>query len=194
MNCTSYLILEKEELGASFLRWPEEMRFITPSFPAQGFGQTDLNAIVPKTSPAYTLDMEHPTGEAYAEYLDVVAEHFDIPIKKGVQVNHIHKMDGIFSIDTTQATYQSRYVVWAAGQYQYPELTPFPGQGSLLMNMSVSEVFILVYLASTFSACLVTLFTISRELRWKTSLSIGWKQMLTSVMSTAFLASGVYFL
>lgn len=34
MNCTSYFILEKEDVGASFLRWPEEMRFITPSFPA----------------------------------------------------------------------------------------------------------------------------------------------------------------
>ncbi|WP_289891394.1 NAD(P)/FAD-dependent oxidoreductase [Virgibacillus pantothenticus] len=127
MNCTSYLILEKEEVGASFLRWPEEMRFITPSFPAQGFGQTDLNAIVPKTSPAYTLNMEHPTGEAYAEYLDVVADHFALPIKKGVQVKQIHKKDSIFTIDTTQGIYQSRYVVWAAGQYQYPNLRPFPG-------------------------------------------------------------------
>ncbi|WP_054860906.1 NAD(P)-binding domain-containing protein [Gracilibacillus sp. JCM 18860] len=127
MECTSYLILEKEEVGASFLQWPKEMRFITPSFPAQGFGQTDLNAIVPKTSPAYTLDMEHPTGEAYAEYLDVVADHFALPIREGVQVNHIDKNDGIFSIDTTQGIYQSRFVVWAAGQYQYPNLNPFSG-------------------------------------------------------------------
>lgn len=127
MKCTSYLILEKEEVGASFLRWPEEMRFITPSFPAQGFGQTDLNAIVPKTSPAYTLDMEHPTGEAYADYLEVIADHFVLPIKKGVQVNHIHKKDGIFSINTPKGFYQSRHVVWAAGQYQYPNLRPFPG-------------------------------------------------------------------
>ncbi|WP_202882537.1 NAD(P)/FAD-dependent oxidoreductase [Gracilibacillus saliphilus] len=127
MNCTSFLILEKEEVGASFLRWPKEMRFITPSFPAQGFGQTDLNAIVPKTSPAYTLDMEHPTGEAYADYLDIVADHFTLPIEIGVQVDQIHKKDGIFSIDTTQGRYQSRYVIWAAGQYQYPDLKPFSG-------------------------------------------------------------------
>ncbi len=127
MNCTSYLILEKEEVGASFLRWPKEMRFITPSFPAQGFGQTDLNAVVPKSSPAYTLDMEHPTGEAYAEYLDVVADHFTLPIEKGVKVNQIHKKDDTFSIDTTQGSYQSHYVIWAAGQYQYPDLKPFPG-------------------------------------------------------------------
>ncbi|WP_242698335.1 nucleoside recognition domain-containing protein [Bacillus sp. SD088] len=68
------------------------------------------------------------------------------------------------------------------------------GQGSLLMNMSISQIFILVYLASTLSACLVTLFTIGKELGWKTALSIGGKQMLTSVISAALLAAGLYFL
>ncbi|SFM12700.1 small GTP-binding protein domain-containing protein [Gracilibacillus orientalis] len=68
------------------------------------------------------------------------------------------------------------------------------GQGSLLMDMSISQIFILVYLASTLSACLVTLFTIGRELSWKNALSIGLKQMLTSVVSAAFLAAGLYFL
>lgn len=68
------------------------------------------------------------------------------------------------------------------------------GQGSLLMNMSISQIFILVYLASTLSACLVTLFTIGRELGWKTALSIGGKQMLTSVISAALLAAGLYLL
>lgn len=68
------------------------------------------------------------------------------------------------------------------------------GQGSLLMDLSVSQIFILVYLASTLSACLVTLFTISKELSWKTSLSIGWKQLLTSVVSAAFFTVGLYFL
>ncbi|UOQ84670.1 nucleoside recognition domain-containing protein [Gracilibacillus salinarum] len=68
------------------------------------------------------------------------------------------------------------------------------GQGSLLMNMSSSQLFILVYLASTLSACLVTLFTISKELSWKDAVSIGWKQMLTSVVSASFLAAGLYFI
>ncbi|MBY7142586.1 NAD(P)-binding domain-containing protein [Virgibacillus sp. NKC19-3] len=135
----SFLVLEKEEVGASFLHWPEEMRFITPSFPAQGFGQTDLNAIVPKTSPAYTLDMEHPTGSAYAKYLNVVAEHFAIPVKKGVQVNHVNKKDSIFSIETFAGTYQSRYVVWAAGQHQYPNLRPFPGADIAIHNSQISS-------------------------------------------------------
>ena len=65
------------------------------------------------------------------------------------------------------------------------------GQGSLLMEMSIGQVFILVYLASTLSACLVTLWTISKETSWKTAFSIGWKQMLTSVVSAAIVAVGL---
>lgn len=65
------------------------------------------------------------------------------------------------------------------------------GQGSLLMEMSIGQVFILVYLASTLSACLVTLWTISKETSWKTAMSIGWKQMLTSVVSAAVVAVGL---
>ncbi|WP_263707778.1 FeoB small GTPase domain-containing protein [Shouchella tritolerans] len=68
------------------------------------------------------------------------------------------------------------------------------GQGSLLMEMSIAQVFILVYLASTLSACLVTLWTISKETSWKTALSIGWKQMLTSVISAAVVAVGLSFI
>lgn len=68
------------------------------------------------------------------------------------------------------------------------------GQGSLLMEMSISQIFILVYLVSTLSACLVTLFTIGKELSWKHAISIAWKQMLTSVVSAAFLAAGLYLL
>ncbi|MFD1452810.1 MULTISPECIES: NAD(P)/FAD-dependent oxidoreductase [Oceanobacillus] len=135
----SCLVLEKEDIGASFLSWPKEMRFITPSFPAQGFGQTDLNAIAPKTSPAYTLDSEHPTGADYAKYLNLLAEHFTAPIKKGVQVKHVNKKGSVFSLDTSAGLYQSRYVVWAAGQYQYPNLRPFPGAELAMHNSLVSS-------------------------------------------------------
>ena len=35
-----FTILERNEVGASFSRWPEEMKFLTPSFPSHGFGMT----------------------------------------------------------------------------------------------------------------------------------------------------------
>ena len=51
-----FVILERHEIGASFARWPEEMRFITPSFTSNGFGLLDLNAVALNTSPAFTLN------------------------------------------------------------------------------------------------------------------------------------------
>lgn len=65
------------------------------------------------------------------------------------------------------------------------------GQGSLLLDMSTSHVFILVYLASTLSACLVTLFTIGKEMSWGTAGLIGGKQMLTSLISAGVLSVGL---
>lgn len=69
MGLTQFVILERSEVGASFLLWPEEMRFITPSFTSNAYGLLDLNAIALNTSPAYTLGTEHPSGEDYADYL-----------------------------------------------------------------------------------------------------------------------------
>ncbi|WP_257608467.1 NAD(P)-binding domain-containing protein [Klebsiella pneumoniae] len=35
------LVVDSHEVGASFMRWPEETRFITPSFFSNPFGQPD---------------------------------------------------------------------------------------------------------------------------------------------------------
>ncbi len=65
------------------------------------------------------------------------------------------------------------------------------GQGSLLASISIPQLFLLVYLASTLSACLVTLLTIGKELGWKNALSIASKQIITSLASTAILALSI---
>ncbi|MCU4754347.1 NAD(P)-binding domain-containing protein [Halobacteria archaeon AArc-curdl1] len=85
------VILERDEIGASFRRWPDEMRFITPSFPSNSFGLTDLNAVTPNTSPAVTLDREHPNGNEYANYLEAVADFHDLEVETGVEVTEIRE-------------------------------------------------------------------------------------------------------
>jgi Fe2+ transport system protein B len=65
------------------------------------------------------------------------------------------------------------------------------GQGALLATISTSQLFVFVYLASTLSACLVTLLTIGKELGWKNAFAIASKQMITSIVSTAILAWSV---
>jgi putative flavoprotein involved in K+ transport len=134
-------IFDRKEIGASFRAWPEEMRLLTPSFPG-GFGQTDLNAIVPNTSPAFALDSEHPTGDEYAEYLDGVVEFYDLSVETGVEITGVEAVfdhsknaetlavDGGtsgFRLETQEKSVHTRFVVWAAGEFGSPRRNPFSG-------------------------------------------------------------------
>ncbi|WP_026691010.1 NAD(P)/FAD-dependent oxidoreductase [Alteribacter aurantiacus] len=122
-----FTILEKEDVGSTFLKWPKETRLLTPSFPGHGFGLLDLNAVVPSTSPGYAYDTEHLSGEDYADYLQRIADHFELPVERGVSVQEVHKDHDRFFVETSKGTYQSEFVVWAAGEFQYPNNRPFPG-------------------------------------------------------------------
>lgn len=62
------------------------------------------------------------------------------------------------------------------------------GEGNLLQTMDAGQVFTLVYVASTLTACLVTLWTVRRELGWKFAGSLAGKQAATSIATTAALA------
>ena len=54
LGIESFVILDRAAVGASFLRWPRQMRFITPSFNSTQFGALDLNAVCLHTSPGPT--------------------------------------------------------------------------------------------------------------------------------------------
>lgn len=127
LGVNNFTILEKNEVGSTFKRWPAETRLLTPSFPGHGFGQLDLNAIVPSTSPGYAYASEHLTGKEYADYLQRISDHFKLPVQTGVEVNEVEKEEHQFSISTNKGTFESKYVIWAAGEFQYPNLHPFEG-------------------------------------------------------------------
>lgn len=121
-------ILERHELGASFRRWPKEMRFITPSFFANAFGLPDLNAVNTATSPADLIGNGHPWGQDYASYLNAVAGHYKLPLVTRCEVQTITKrLDGLFRVQTTQGPLYCRFLVMATGEFQFPNENPFPG-------------------------------------------------------------------
>ena len=84
-----FLVVDREGVGASFRAWPDETRLLTPSFASNSFGQVDLNAVAPRTSPAFSLGREHPDGPAYADYLEGVVELYEIPVATGVEVTDV---------------------------------------------------------------------------------------------------------
>ena len=139
LGIDNFAILDRAAVGASFLRWPRQMRFITPSFNGNQFGVLDLNAVCLETSPAYSLGVEHPTGVEYADYLQGVVEHFDLPVVTGVEVlsvarNARHKR---FRVETSRGDIHARFVVWAGGEMQYPEIHGLPGAEHCLHNSKV---------------------------------------------------------
>ena len=140
LGVKKFILLERQEVGASFGKWPREMNFITPSFPGHGFGMLDLNAVVPNTSPGHIFKSEHPDGQSYRIYLKSVAAHFELPVRTGVDVTGIVPLPaGGLDIETDNGTIRSRFVIWAAGEYQYPSLDAFPGSEHCIHNSAVAS-------------------------------------------------------
>jgi thioredoxin reductase len=121
------LVIDRHQVGASFAAWPKETKFLSPSFPTNSIGMLDLNSIAIGTSPAHTLDKEHPTGKEYASYLAGVAQHFKLSVQLNTDVKSIQSSDGLFRIATSQGEISAKFVIWAAGEFRYPNQCPFPG-------------------------------------------------------------------
>jgi putative flavoprotein involved in K+ transport len=135
-----FRIVERHEVGASFLRWPAETRLLTPSFPGQGFGAMDLNAVALMTSPGFTLEREHLSGAEYARYLRGVADHFELPVQAGVEVRELELSEGGgFVVQTSEGALTSRFVVWATGEFQFPYDDSFPGADLCLHTARVES-------------------------------------------------------
>ncbi|HDE8642501.1 TPA: NAD(P)-binding domain-containing protein [Staphylococcus aureus] len=118
---TDVIILEKGTVGHSFKHWPKSTRTITPSFTSNGFGMPDMNAISMDTSPAFTFNEEHISGETYAEYLQVVANHYELNIFENTVVTNISVDDAYYTIATTTETYHADYIFIATGDYNFPK-------------------------------------------------------------------------
>jgi putative flavoprotein involved in K+ transport len=139
MGLSNFVILERNSVGSTFTKWPKEMKLLTPSFPGHGFGLLDLNAVVPDTSPGYSYQSEHLSGEEYGEYLQAIANHFELPIKLGIDVKEMNKTVDGFILNTNKGEFVCRYVVWAGGEFQYPNLQPFEGGELCLHNSKVTS-------------------------------------------------------
>ena len=139
MGVKNFVLLDRHAVGASFERWPEEMRFISPSFTSNGFGLPDLNSVAIGTSPAFSLRKEHPSGKEYAGYLRGVASHFELPVWIGIDVRSLRKAGQTFYLDTSAGELRSRFVIWAAGEFQYPRTQLFPGSELCTHNTIVDS-------------------------------------------------------
>ena len=122
-------VLEAGRIGESFHRWPAETRFITPSFYSNPFGLADLNAVNELSSPAIFSGSEHPSGEQFAAYLAFLVKGHELPVVENCPVQNVATLERSqgFRLSTPQGQLRARFLIWATGEYQYPDLDPFPG-------------------------------------------------------------------
>lgn len=121
-------VFEAGRIGESFRRWPAQTRFITPSFHSNPFGLADLNAVNEPSSPAIHSGAEHPSGAQYADYLAFVAQGHALPVASYCKIAAVHPVPGGgFLLDTPKGTLRAGFLIWATGEFQFPDLTPFPG-------------------------------------------------------------------
>ena len=123
----NFVIIDRGLVGSSFASWPDETRFITPSFPSNSIGMLDLNSIAVGVSPAYNMRIEHPNGSEYAKHLQDLAEFFELPVRENAEVVQITNEEGVFRVETNDWTISSKNVIWAAGEFLYPRLGGFTG-------------------------------------------------------------------
>ncbi|MEO0943724.1 MAG: NAD(P)-binding domain-containing protein [Pseudomonadota bacterium] len=120
-------VLERGQIGQSFRDWPEETRLLTPSFPGNVFGVTDLNAISFDSSPGWSLRSEHPSGVGYVKYLELAADIFGVNVKCGVDVLAVQPMEHGFTLQTSHGTFTADFVIWACGHFNAPSDADLPG-------------------------------------------------------------------
>ncbi|MEO1021558.1 MAG: NAD(P)-binding domain-containing protein, partial [Bacteroidota bacterium] len=73
-------------------------------------------------------------------YLTGISGHYALPVETGVEVQSVHATNDSFAIKTNDGEYRSTYVIWAAGEYQYPDLNTFTG-AELCLHYSEIESF-----------------------------------------------------
>ena len=123
----NFLIVDRGTVGSSFKSWPDETRFITPSFPSNSIGMLDLNSIAIGVSPAFSMKVEHPNGKEFADHLLDIAKFFNLPILQNTNVNKITNKRNTFNLDCNEGNLKSKNLIWAAGEFQYPRLDGFVG-------------------------------------------------------------------
>jgi putative flavoprotein involved in K+ transport len=133
-----YGVIDRGRIGQTFTEWPNRQRFLTPSFPANGYGATDLNSIHPLTSPAYSLGVDYPSGKQYATYLRSVAKIFEIPVIEEVEVTAVTRGDdGLLTVETSQQSIRTRTVVWSGGEFHQKSFPDIPGDDLLTHSVQM---------------------------------------------------------
>jgi putative flavoprotein involved in K+ transport len=110
-----FLVLDaNERVGDAWRKRWDSLRLFTPA-------RFNSLAGMPFPAQAYYF----PTKDEMADYLEAYAERFELPIRTGVKVDRLTKVDGRFVITAGDRRFEADNVVVAMSNWQKPRVPPF---------------------------------------------------------------------
>ncbi|WP_245278985.1 flavin-containing monooxygenase [Mesorhizobium loti] len=110
-----FVILEgRERVGDAWRsRW-DSLRLFTPA-------RYDGLAGMPFPADRFAF----PTKDEMADYLEAYARKFSLPVRTGVKVDEVARLDGRYVVTAGRTRYSSDHVVIASASYQKPKVPDF---------------------------------------------------------------------
>jgi len=117
-----YLVLDRESIGGTVRYYPRRKVVMTRPVEIPGYGKFKKRELL---------------KEELIELWEELVQHFSLLIKTGINVTSVSKKeDGLFSIETNSATYETKKVILAIGRRGTPRKLGIPGEE--LPNVSYS--------------------------------------------------------
>jgi putative flavoprotein involved in K+ transport len=70
----------------------------------------------------------YPTKDEVADYLEDYARQMKLPVRSGITVDRVSRMDDVYVISAGDRQYEARQVVIAAGAYRHPKIPAFAAE------------------------------------------------------------------
>jgi putative flavoprotein involved in K+ transport len=111
----SFVILDaNERIGDAWRKRWDSLRLFTPASFSRLPG-------MPIPASAWSF----PTKDELADYLESYAEQFELPVRTGVSVDGLSKVDGRFVVSAGKFRFEADNVVVATGAHQIPKVPAF---------------------------------------------------------------------
>jgi putative flavoprotein involved in K+ transport len=111
----SFVILDaNERIGDAWRKRWDSLRLFTPAC----FSRLPGMAI---PAPAWSF----PTKDELADYLESYASRFDLPVRTGVSVDGLSKVDGRFVVSAGKLHFEAENVIVATGAHRIPKAPDF---------------------------------------------------------------------
>jgi len=110
-----FVILDaNERIGDAWRNRWDSLRLFTPACFSRLPG-------MPLAAPAWSF----PTKDEFSDYLEAYAARFELPVRTGISVDRLSKLDGRFVVSAGEHCFEAQNVIVATGAHRLPKVPTF---------------------------------------------------------------------